>query len=68
MRTTLEIDPELLTKVVQATQAKSKKQAIEIALNAFLRSLRRKELSDLIGNYNDFALTLDELNRMRRES
>jgi hypothetical protein len=37
-------------------------------LEEFLRARRREELSELIGNYEDFALTLEELERMRSES
>ena len=68
MRTTLDINTELLEKIVKATGASSKKKAIEIAITEFLRARRRKELSDLIGNYEEFALTLEELERMRNES
>jgi len=68
MRTTLDINTELLEKIVKATGASSKKKAIEIAITEFLRARRRKELSDLIGNYEEFALTLEELERMRSES
>jgi Arc/MetJ family transcription regulator len=65
MRTTLEINADLLKKVVKKTGAKTKKKAIEIAMEEFLRAKRREELSELIGNYEDFALTLEELERMR---
>jgi len=68
MRTTLDIDAELLEKMVKATGASSKKKAIEIAIKEFLRARRREELSGLIGNYEDFALTPEELKRMRHES
>ncbi len=67
MRTTLDIDAELLEKVVTITGASSKKKAVEIALREFLRAKRREELSKLIGNYDDFALTLEELEKMRNE-
>jgi len=68
MRTTLDIDADLLEKVVKATGKTSKKKAIETALEEFLRARRREELGALIGNYEDFALTLEELERMRSES
>ena len=67
MRTTLDIDAELLDKVVKTTGAPSKKKAIEIAMKEFLRARRRKELSDLIGNYEEFGVTLRELKKMRKE-
>ena len=66
MRTTLDIDAELLEEVVKATRASTKKKAIEIALKEFLRTKRRKELSDLVGNYEEFAVTLKDLEKMRK--
>ncbi|MDI6764621.1 MAG: type II toxin-antitoxin system VapB family antitoxin [Thermodesulfobacteriota bacterium] len=68
MRTTLDIDAELIEKVVKTTGARSKKKAIEIAMKEFLRAKRRKELSDLIGNYEEFAVTLKDLEKMRKDS
>jgi len=68
VRTTIDIDAELMAKVVKATGAPSKKKAIEIAMKEFLRAKRRQELSDLIGNYEDFDLTLKDLRKMRRDS
>lgn len=68
MRTTLDIDAELIEKVVKTTGANSKKKAIEIAMKEFLRLKRRKELSDLIGNYEGFSVTLKDLKKMRKDS
>ena len=68
MRTTLDIDAELIEKVVKTTGARSKKRAIEIAMKEFLRAKRRKELSDLIGNYEEFGVTLKDLEKMRKGS
>ncbi len=68
MRTTIDIDAELLEEVLKETKAPSKKKAINIALQEFLQSKRRKELANMIGNYEDFALTLEELERIRSES
>jgi Arc/MetJ family transcription regulator len=65
MRTTLDIDAELIKKVMKATGAPSKGKAVEIAMKEFLRAKQREELSDLIGNYEEFNLTLEELERMR---
>jgi Arc/MetJ family transcription regulator len=68
MRTTLDIDAQLIEKVVKTTGASSKKKAIEIAMKEFLRAKRRKELSDLIGNYEEFDVTLKDLEKMRKDS
>ena len=67
MRTTLDIDAELIDKVVKTTGAPSKKKAIETAMKEFLRTKRRKELSDLIGNYDEFGVTLRDLKKMRKD-
>jgi Arc/MetJ family transcription regulator len=67
MRTTLDIDAELIEKVVKTTGAPSKKKAIEIAMKEFLRTKRRKELSELIGNYEEFGVTLKDLKKMRKD-
>ncbi len=67
MRTTLDIDKELIEKVVKTTGAPSKKKAIETAMKEFLRIKRRKELSDLIGNYEDYSGTLKDLKKMRKD-
>ena len=68
MRTTLDIDAEALNKVMKTTGAKTKKKAVEVAMQEFLRAKYREELSDLIGNYDDFALSLEALERMRSGS
>jgi len=68
MRTTLDIDAELLEEVVKATGASTKKKAIKIALKEYLCAKRRKELSDLIGNYEGFEVTLKDLGKMRKGS
>ena len=68
MRTTLDIDAELIEKVVKTTGASSKKKAIEIAMKEFLRAKHRKELSELIGNYEEFEVTLKDLRKMRKDS
>lgn len=65
MRITLNIDAEILEEVVKATGAPSKKKAIEIAIKEFLRAKCREELSKLIGNYEEFGLSPEELETMR---
>ena len=66
MRTTLDIDAELVERVMKTTGARSKKEAIGIALREFLRTKHRNELSGLIGNYEEFGITLRDLERMRK--
>jgi Arc/MetJ family transcription regulator len=68
MRMMIDIGADLIEKVVRTTGARSKKKAIEIAMREFLRTKLRKELSDLIGNYEEFGITLKELERMPKDS
>lgn len=65
MRTTLDIDEQLLDTVMKLTSASSKKDAVETALREFLRARRREELSLLIGHYDHFGLSLKSLKKMR---
>jgi len=67
MKTTLDIDDDILKKVMEASKSKTKKGAIVIALNEYLRLKKREELKGLIGNYKDFGLSLDDLRKMRSE-
>ncbi len=67
MRTTFDIDKEFIREVMKASRAKTKKGAVMIALKGYLRAKRRQELRDMIGNYNGFDLTRQELGKMGRE-
>lgn len=67
MRTTLDIDEELVREVMKTAKAKTKKGAIVIALKEYLMAKRRHELRDMIGTYDDFDLSLEELEKMRHE-
>lgn len=67
MRTTVDIDNDLLKEVMIKSGAKSKKIAIITAMKDYLRLKRREELKNLIGNYDEFNLDLKELRKMRDE-
>jgi len=67
MRTTLDISEELVRAVMKVSRVKTKKSAIELALQEYLRSRKRQELKEMIGHYDEFDLTLQRLDRMRRE-
>lgn len=67
MRTTFDLDGELIREVQEVSHAKTKKEAIVIALQEYLRVKHRQELKELIGAYDEFDLTLEELEQMRRE-
>jgi len=67
MRTTLDIDDDILKETIAATGARSKKKAVESALREYTRMKRRQELLKRIGSWRDFDLSLEELERLRNE-
>ncbi len=66
MRTMVEIDEGTLKEVVSLTGAKSKKNAVIIAINDYLKMKRREAFKQLIGNY-DIDLELKSLEKARSE-
>ncbi len=66
MRTTLDIDEELIASAVKESGKKSKKAAVEEALREYLNAKRRQRLVERIrsGNFR-LDLTLEELRKMR---
>jgi len=67
MRTTIDIENDLIHEVMKKAGVKTKKDAIVTALRDYLRHKKIEELKGLIGNYEDFGLTLDDLKTMRNE-
>jgi len=67
MRTTIDIENDLIHEVMKKAGVKTKKDAIVAALRDYLRYKKIEELKGLIGNYEDFDLTLDDLKKMRNE-
>ncbi len=67
MRTTIDIDKELLQEIIERSGAKTKKDAILIAIRDYLRFKKLQELKGLIGNYDNFSLTPEELKEMRND-
>lgn len=65
MRTTIDINDEIIDEVMAKSGAKTKKSAVETALRDYLKSKKREELKNLVGNYDDFTLTHKELKKMR---
>jgi len=49
MRTTLDIDQELLEELLRVTKERSKSRAVNRALREYLRRLRLKELRQMSG-------------------
>ena len=67
MRTTLDIDEKILNETIQITGASSKKKAMEIALQEYIRLKHRQRLINRIDHYKNFDLTLEELEKLRNE-
>ena len=67
MRTTIDIENDLIHEVMKKAGVKTKKDAIVTALRDYLRYKKIEELKGLIGNYEDFDLTIDDLKKMRNE-
>ena len=67
VRTTLDLDPDLIENVRRTTGLKIKKRAIETALREYLKARKCDELAALVGNYDKFELTPEKLDEMRRE-
>ena len=64
MRALVEIDDSVLKEVINLTGAKSKKRAIIIAINDYLKMKKREALKKLIGNY-DLGIDLKSLEKAR---
>ncbi len=67
MRTTIDVDLDLVSEVMKQAGVKTKKDAIATAMKSYLRHKKIEELKGLIGNYSTFDLTLDDLKKMRDE-
>ncbi len=66
MRTLIDIQDDLIRDLLKETEAKTKKEAIIIAIKTYLNLKRRERLKSLIGNY-DFGYTAQDLERMRAD-
>lgn len=67
MRTTIDLNDDLLKEVMKKSGAKSKKSAIVTAMKDYLKLKRREELKNLVGNYDEFRLDHKDLKKMRNE-
>ena len=66
MRTTLAIKENLLDEVKLLSGAKTKKEAVEKALEEFIRRRKAKKLIELEGKM-ELSLTVDKLIKQRRK-
>ena len=66
MRTTIDLDENLVRDTIQESGKKSKKAALEEAMREFVNSRRRRRLIERIEQGDlGIDLTLDELRKMR---
>ena len=65
MRSTFDIDEKLLAQVQELSQARTKREAIEVALREFIRSKRIERARRLIGT-DRLSFGIKELKRLRR--
>ena len=64
-RTTLDLDEALLEAAVAAAGARTKTEAIEMALRELIRNRQREQLRRELGTF-EIDLTLEQLRRNRR--
>jgi Arc/MetJ family transcription regulator len=64
VRTTLDLDEELLAEAKRLTKAKTKKAVVEEALSELVRARRIEQLRKMLGT-DAIDLTPEELRRMR---
>lgn len=66
MRTTLSIKEDLLEEAKKVSGAKTKKEAVEMALEEFVMRKKSKKLIELEGKI-ELAFTLDEFLKRRKK-
>ena len=66
MRTLIDIQDDLMNRLLKEAETGVKKEAVTLAIKTFIDVKRREKLSALIGNY-DFGYSLKELERMRSD-
>lgn len=49
MRTNIEIDQKVIDEILEKTNIKTKREAVDLALKEFLRMIKLKELSEMAG-------------------
>ena len=69
MRTTLNIDDELLESIVEATGERTKSKAVNAALMEYIRRKHVQELIDSFGKIivDDYTEEMDRLDLQRQE-
>lgn len=66
MRTTVDIDEDLIREVMKLLEVRTKREAVKRSLEAVVREQRRRRLCGKLGRMQ-LGLTMDELIDMRRD-
>jgi len=66
MKTLIDLDERLMDDLLKTTRAKTKKSAIHIAIEAYLKQQQREALKRMAGNYR-FGYSRRDLQKMRRD-
>lgn len=66
MKTTIDIPEEELKEAIKYTGAKTKRNAVVLALKDFNRRRRLSELARVLGTFKDF-MTQEDLKKMRED-
>ncbi len=67
MKTTIDIPDNELKEALKYTGAKTKKEAVVIAIKDFNKRKRLVKLSKMLGTFTDF-MTREELKKMREDA
>jgi Arc/MetJ family transcription regulator len=67
MKTTIDIPEELLNAVKIASNTRTKREAVTVALEEYVRLRRSEELASLLGTFDDF-MDRKELDALRGNS
>lgn len=66
MRTTIDINKELLDKALKLSKIRTKKELINLSLKEYVRKIRLKNLKNRIGNY-DLTIDVEDLEEGRKD-
>ncbi len=67
MKTTIDIPDNELKEAIKYTGAKTKKEAVVIAIKDFNKRRRLAKLAEMLGTFKDF-MTREDLKKMREDS
>jgi len=66
LRTTIDINKELLDEALKLSKIRTKKELINLSLQEYVRKIRLKNLKNRIGNY-DLTIDVEDLEEGRKD-